>query len=171
MLLQASSVSFVSLRNGFYAESALFQLGGLEHTGKISVPEDGPVSWTSRADLAQAAVAALTEPGLFDGISPPLTGSQTLDFADIARMASNILGRNILRETINDEDYRTALMSHGIPELMADGLGSLYKASRANEFAVVDPTLERLLHRKPTTMEDILKTFLSKPKSANAISS
>ncbi len=68
-LLQSSGVPYVSLRNGFYAESALFQLVGLKLTGKISLPADGPISWTARADLAEAAVAALTEPGLFDGIS------------------------------------------------------------------------------------------------------
>ncbi len=159
-LLQSSGVPYVSLRNGFYAESALYQLGGIKQTGKISLPEDGPVSWTARADLAEAAVAALTNPGLFDGISPPLTGSHTLDFADIAKMASEILGRDITRETVSDEEYRTTLISHGLPEMMADGLGSLYKASRAHEFAVVDPTLERLLNRNPTAMKDILNNFL-----------
>jgi len=92
-LLQSSGVPYVSLHNGFYAESALYQLGGVKQTGKIVLPEDGPVSWTARADLAEAAVAALTEPGLFDGISPPLTSSQALDFADIAKIAWEILGR------------------------------------------------------------------------------
>lgn len=164
-LLQSSGVPYVSLRNGFYAESALCQLGGIQQTGKISLPKDGPVSWTARADLAQAAVAALTEPGLFDGLSPPLTSSQALDFADIAEIASKILGRDIVRETVSDEEYRMALISHGLPEMMADALGTLYKAARAREFAVVDPTLERLLRRKPTAMTDILKDFLSKPES------
>ncbi len=164
-LLQSSGVPYVSLRNGFYAESALFQLGGVKQTGKITLPEDGPVSWTARADLAEAAVAALTEPGLFDGISPPLTSSHTLNFADIAEIASEILGRDIVRETVSDQDYRSTLISHGLPEVMADALGSLYKAARAREFAVVDPTLERLLSRKPTAMKDVLNDFLSKPES------
>ena len=164
-LLQSSGVPYVSLRNGFYAESALFQLGGLKQTGKISLPQDGPVSWTARADLAEAAVAALTEPGLFDGISPPLTGSQTLDFAGIAKIASQILGRDIVRETVSDEDYRAALISHGLPEVMADALPSLYKAARAREFAVVDPTLERLLRRKPTALSEILSQFLSQAEA------
>ncbi len=164
-LLQASGVPYVSLRNGFYAESALFQLGGVKQTGKISLPEDGPVSWTARADLAEAAVAALTEPTLFDGVSPPLTNSRTLDFADVAKIASEILGRDIERETISDEEYRMTLISHGLPNVMADALGTLYNAARAREFAVIDPTLERLLGRKPTTMKDVLNDFLSKPES------
>ncbi len=159
-LLESSRVPYVSLRNGFYAESALLQMGGLKQTGKIALPEDGPVSWTARADLAEAAVTAITQPDLFEGISPPLTNSQTLDFDDVAKLATNILGRTVERETISDEEYRTRLISHGVPEVLADGLGGLYRASRAREFAVIDPTLERLLGRSPTSMKELLTGFL-----------
>ena len=166
-LLLSSGVSYVSLRNGFYAESALYQLGGIKETGTISLPEDGPVSWTARADLAEAAVAALTDPGLFDGISPPLTSSQTMDFADIAKIASAILGRNIVRETISDGAYRTTLISHGLSEAMADAFGTLYKAARANEFAVVDPSLARALGHSPAAMKQVLNDFLAAPENGS----
>ena len=162
-LLQLSGVPYVSLRNGFYAESALFQLNRVNLTGEIALPEDGPVSWTARVDLAKAAVAALTEPGLFDGGSPPLTISTLLDFTDIAQTLSEILGRTIVRKAMSDEAYRTSLLAHGLPEVMADGLGGLYKASRAREFAVVDPTLERLLGQSPLAMKDVLIDFLATP--------
>lgn len=163
-MLRASGVPYVSLRNGFYAESALFQLSGVKETGKIALPEDGPVSWTARADLAEAAVAALVQTDLFDGISPPLTASKTLDFADVARVASEMLGREITRELVSDETYRAGLLARGLPEMFADAFGSLYKASRAREFAVVDPTLGRLLGRSPVTMREVLSDFLSNPK-------
>ena len=159
-LLEVSGVPYVCLRNGFYAESALLQMGGIRETGKIALPEDGPVSWTARADLAEAAVRALVQLDLFDGISPPLTNSQTFDFDDIAKLATNILGRTVMRETISGEDYRTRLISHGVPEVLAHGLGGLYRASRAREFAVIDPTLERLLGRCPTAMNEVLTDFL-----------
>ncbi len=168
-LLQASGVPFVSLRNGFYAESALHQLGSLRATGKISLPEDGPVCWTARADLAEAAVAALTEPGLFDGLSPALTAAEELDFADIARMASTILGREIVRETVGDEEYRAALRAHGVPAVMAAALGTLYEASRAREFAAIDPALGRLLGRKPTSMGAVLHSFLQKTEDESEV--
>ncbi len=90
-LLQSSGVPYVSLRNGFYAESALSQLDDVKQTDKIVLPEDGPVSWTARADLAEAAVAALTQSDLFDGISPPLTSSQVLDFDDTAKIPRRFL--------------------------------------------------------------------------------
>ncbi len=90
-LLKASGVPFVSLRNGFYAESSLYQLGGMKETGKLALPEDGPVSWTVRDDLAEAAVAALTDLSVFDGITAPLTAARTYTFTDVARIASDVL--------------------------------------------------------------------------------
>ncbi len=162
-LLAQCGVPYVSLQNGFYAESALFQLQGLKETNRLALPADGPVCWTARADLAAAAVAVLLEPGLLpDGPSPALTASAMLDFAEIAHMAAEILGKPIAREVVSDEAYQETLVAQGMPEVYTGLLLSLYTAARAGEFAVVDPTLERLIGRKPTTMRQVLTEFLGK---------
>ena len=40
---------------------------------------------------------------------------------------------------------------------------TLFTAAQAGEFAQNDPTLERLLGRKPTTMREVLAKFLTGP--------
>jgi NAD(P)H dehydrogenase (quinone) len=166
-LLAECGVPYVSLQNGFYAESALYQLRGLRETGRIALPEDGPVSWTARTDLAEAAVAVLLNPDLLaDGASPPLTASEMLSFSDVAQIASEILAKPVTREVVSDESYRAMLVEQGMPEMFAGLLLSLYTAARAGEFAVVDPTLERLIGRKPTTMRKVLEEFLTKPENS-----
>ena len=163
-LLRDSGVPFVSLRNGFYAESALFQLAALKHTHEIALPADGPTCWTARADLAVAAAKVLVNPGLLDdGISPPLTGSELLDFADIAGLASQILGVEVQRRITSLDEYKHVLMSHGLPAPVAEGVTTLFTAAQAAEFAETDPTLERLLGRKATTMREVLAKFLTEP--------
>ena len=161
VLLEASGVPFVSLRNGFYAESALYQLGGIKETGMLALPEDGPVSWTARADLAVAAVAALKDTTLFDGITPPLTASQAINFADVASLTSKILQRKINRVVVSDQEYRKAKLAHGYPERMVELLSSLFRAMRALEFDVVDPTLHRILGSSPKAMGEVLRRFFS----------
>src|SRR3954470_15415961 len=54
-LLADSGVAWTSLRNGFYAHSINFLVGSWRQTGVMSVPADGPVSWTAREDAAEAA--------------------------------------------------------------------------------------------------------------------
>ena len=58
--LAVGGVAFTALRHGFYAESCLYMIkDGLE-AGELRTPEDGPVSWTARADLAEADAAIMT---------------------------------------------------------------------------------------------------------------
>ncbi|WP_437813905.1 NAD(P)H-binding protein [Sorangium sp. So ce1078] len=161
-LLQRSGVSFTSLRNGFYAASGLMLLERALDTGKLVAPEDGPVSWTEHGDLADAAVIALTDEARLAGVTPPLTASAAFDLADIAAIASELIGRSIARVTVSDQAFRADMVSHGVPEQQADMLLGLFAASRQREFAAVDPTLEHLLGRAPMSMRQYLATRLSR---------
>ncbi len=162
VMLRDSGIAFTALRNGFYASSALMFMGRALETGELLAPEDGPVSWTAHADLADAAVSVLTDEGRFEGPTPPLTASAALDMAGIAELASELSGRSIRRVTVSDEQHRAGMLARGLPETAVEiGMG-LFRASRAQEFAAVDPTLERLLGRLPMSMRDLIAARLAK---------
>ena len=57
--LAGAGVAWVSLRNGFYAATVPRLLGRALETGELVAPADGPVSWTTHADLAEAAARLL----------------------------------------------------------------------------------------------------------------
>lgn len=155
-MLEDSGVSFTSLRNGFYAATPSFYLGSVAETGAIRVPQDGPVAWTTQADLAEAAALVLTRERPFDGPTPPLTAGQALTFDDVAAVLSELTAREVARETIADEDFVSALVSSGMPEPAARFSLGIFQAARAGDFATVDPTLEQLLSRPPTTLTEVL---------------
>ncbi len=161
--LAASGVPFTSLRNGYYAASGLMFMGRALETGVLPAPADGPVSWTAHADLADAAVIALTEEGRLDGITPPLTAAATHDLASLAAIAGELLRRPIARAIVSDEAHRAALIGYGLPPARADLLIGAFVASRAGEFVRVDPTLERLLGRAPRTMREVLGERVAVP--------
>ncbi|MFN6498070.1 MAG: SDR family oxidoreductase [Nostoc sp. DedQUE01] len=160
-LLQASGVPFTSLRNGFYVDSGIMLMGQALETGKLAAPEDGSVSWTTHADLSEAATIALTEEGRLAGITPPLTSTEIFDLSDIAAIASELTGREITRVITKEEEYRAGMISHKVSEPQADLLMGLFAASRQGEFSAVDPTLTHLLGRSPMTIRDGLATRLS----------
>ncbi|MBA3871021.1 MAG: SDR family oxidoreductase [Anaerolineae bacterium] len=161
--LQESGLAFTSLRNGYYASSAIWMLGNALETGELSAPEDGPVSWTAHADLAKAAAIALTQ-GEFEGISPDLTTSEALDLAAVAEIASELTGKTIRRIVVSDDVFRSGLIAHGTPEPVADMVLGIYTASRKGEFTHVDPTLARLIGQPPMTMRDVLMATLQTVK-------
>lgn len=165
-MLAAQGVPYTSLRHGFYAESALHMVGRGLQAGLLRTPEDGPVSWTTRADLAEADARLLTEPGRFDGPTPPLTAAEAVTMADLAALASEVTGREVRHETVTDDEWVQAQVAHGVPEPVAKLLLGSFKASRRGDFAAVDPTLETLLGRRPQSMREVLARALQSPPQA-----
>ena len=158
--LRDSGVAFTALRNGFYATSALMLLGNALQTGELVAPEDGPVAWTAHSDLAEVAAIVLSEEVL-DGVTPPLTASETIDLDGIAAIASELAHRPIRRIVVPDAKYRAGLVAHGLPEERADMLLGMFRASRQGEFNRVDPTLARLIGRPPIPLQDVLSAAVS----------
>ena len=162
--LRESGVRFTALRNGFYATTTLWNLMPALETGELILPEDGPVSWTAHADLADAAVIALTTEGRLDGITPALTGPDALDFTAVAAVASEVAGREIKRVTVPDDEWKAGFIARGLPPAAADFTLGIFAASRRGEFAAVDPALGQVLGRRPRTVKDVLAAAL--PRAA-----
>ncbi|MEV0573387.1 NmrA family NAD(P)-binding protein [Streptomyces sp. NPDC050392] len=159
--LSDSGVPYTSLRNGFYASSAVQFLGHGMDSGQVVLPADGPVSWTAHADLAEAAAVILADEGRFEGPTPPLTAAQALTFADLADLATAVTGRTITRTTAPDARFRDELVGNGVPADAADQLLGIFAAARAGEFSAVDPTLAALIGREPTGFAEVLRKHLA----------
>lgn len=155
-LLRESGLPWTALRHGFYAASGLMMIGAGVEKGVLEAPADGKIAWTAHADLAEADAIYLTREAHHDGPTPPLTASRALDFAELAAIASELLGRPVERRIVADDVMRARMTARGAPSGAIDLTLGLYAASRAGEFAAVDPTLERLLGRRPLDMRAVM---------------
>jgi NAD(P)H dehydrogenase (quinone) len=129
-------------------------------TGELRLPQDGPFSWTAHADLAEADAIALARPGALDGVTPPLTAPELLDFADVASILSELTGRTIRRVVVDDEEWKASMLERGIPAPRVEFIFGMFRAARRGEFAVTDPTLETLLGRPAIRARDVLHQLL-----------
>ncbi len=159
-MLQESGLKWTALRHGFYASSAVDLLTDALKTGVATGPQDGKVAWTAHADLAEAAAIILASDDMFDGPTPPLTAGKALDLADLVALVEPILGRKIGRAALSDDDWCAMMAARGLPDAVVGMMLGLFVAARAGEFAMVDPTLERLLGRAPLTMRAVLEQRL-----------
>jgi NAD(P)H dehydrogenase (quinone) len=159
-MLQDSGVAWTALRNGFYMASGIAMMGNAAETGVLEAPADGKFNWAAHADLAGAAAIILASEGRYDGPTPPLVGSEALDFADLAAIVSEVNGRPIERRFIADDQLRTNMTSRGTPDHVAAMVVGLYAASRNGEFLSTDPTLTQLLGRPTTTVRELLTNKL-----------
>jgi len=161
-MLRGSGLAWTALRHGFYASSGIAIMGNAFESGVLAAPEDGKVSWTAHADLAEAAAIILDDEGRFDGPTPPLTGAAALDFGDLAQIASELQDKPIRRRIITDAALRAGMQARGVPDTAIEIATGLYLAARNGELAQVDPTLERLLGRKPVAMRSLIAAKISR---------
>lgn len=159
-MLAESGLAWTALRHGFHAASALMMNRQGFEAGRIVAPEDGKVAWTTHDDLAAADAALLAGVAVIDGPTPPLTAGETLDLIDLAALASDILGRPILRDYVTDDEMRERAVARGVPEMVVRILMGYYAAARAGEFAPLNGTLARLIGRAPQTMRSFLRENL-----------
>lgn len=151
-LLEASGLAWTSLRDGFHASTVGFWLDQAQG-GVLRLPEDGPVSWTTHEDLAEAAALTLLDRARVDGPTPPLTGPESLDASAVAARAGGLTGQDYRREVVGDQEFVSGLVGHGVPQHVADALLTMFVASRAGEFDVVDPYLATLVGRPATRVD------------------
>jgi NAD(P)H dehydrogenase (quinone) len=154
-VLAGSGIPWTSLRNGFYAHSLTWLLGPWRESNVITVPGDGPVSWTAREDAAEAAAVILRSPGAYDGPTT-LTARTAVTFADIAEIAAGLTGRPIRCVVVDPDEWIAAQVAAGRPESVARFTLGMYLAAHEGYFAGVDPLLAELLGREPRTVRDQL---------------
>jgi NAD(P)H dehydrogenase (quinone) len=160
--LAGTGTPFTSLRNGFYASTVPYLLGRALETGELVAPADGPVSWTTHADLAEVAATILAEEGRFDGPTPPLTAPHAVDLEEIAGILSELTGRTIRRIVAADDEWTAELIGNGVPEVQATMLLGMFHASQRGEFAATGPTLENLLGRAATPIRSFLEETIAR---------
>ena len=97
----------------------------------------------------------LVSDGAYDGPTT-ITANAAPSFADLAGTASELSGREIRCEVIDEASWIAAQVDAGRPETMARFTLGMYQAARDGFFAGVDPLLGELLGREPHTVHDVL---------------
>jgi NAD(P)H dehydrogenase (quinone) len=154
-LLAKSGVAWTALRNGFYLHSLDWFLGPWRETGVVAVPADGPVSWTSREDAAEAAALILAGDTPHEGPTT-LTASSAVTFAEAAAVAAEVSGRSLEHVLVDRDEWLATQAAAGVPDGRSRFLLGMYDAAAEGFFAGVDPLLARLLGREPRTVREEL---------------
>ncbi|MFI1461556.1 NAD(P)H-binding protein [Nocardia carnea] len=158
-ILGDSGVDWTALRNAAYGPLDQV-LGPWQRTGVIAQPEDGPVPYTDRDDIAEATAVILAGDRAFDG-PVTLTAPTAVTFDDLAAIASDLTGRTIERILLDDEQWIAEQNTIGIPEQPARLMLTWYQAVRAGFFAETGPLLAELLGREPRTAADRLAAHIA----------
>ena len=128
----------------------------LEHvlSGKIRLPAgDVPTPFLDADDIADVAVAALTEEG-HTGQLYELTGPRLLTFAQAVAEIAEATGREIRYVPVSLEEHAAEATEHGVPAEVVEALTYLFSEALDGRNANTTDGVQRALGREPRDFAD-----------------
>jgi NAD(P)H dehydrogenase (quinone) len=161
-VVKASGLLYLIFRNNWYQENLLMGLPQAVASGQwYSSAADGRTAHVARNDIAAAIAAALASPPA-GSATYDLTGAEALTNAEIAALASGILGKAVQLVSVTDEQLAGGMKAAGVPEPFIPTLVSFDTATRAGNLAAITSDVETLSGKKPRS----LKAYLEANKAA-----
>lgn len=152
--IRDSGMRWTFLRDSFYLDFFPMFAGD---DGVIAGPAgEGRVAAVARADVADAAVAVLRDPGAHVDATHVLTGPEAISFRQAAARMTTALGRpfSFVDQTL--EEAYASRRAFTDEQWQLDAWVSTYTAIGSDDLARVSPDVERLTGRAPRTLEDAL---------------
>ena len=155
--LKASGLAYTSLRNNLYAENISGAVDYARQAGTLALPGAvGKVAFITRADIAKAAAAALTEKVSGNKIYE-ITGPKAYDLQDIAALLAAKWNKPVTAAELPQEAFGGMLSGMGLPPFLVEALQGIRAAVGAGEFAAVSDDFEKLTGAKAESYESYLK--------------
>lgn len=149
-LLEASGVPWTFLRPSFFMQNlSTTHRDDVRDRSRIFVPAGrGRTAFIDARDIAAVAMKTLTEPG-HEQQAYELTGSDALTYDNVARILTDVLGRDIRYERPSALRFWREMRRHGHPTAYVNVMTALYTVSRLGLAAHLTDTTEVLLQRPP----------------------
>ena len=125
----------------------------------LSSVGDGRVASATRQDLAEATAAVVTTDG-HHGKTYELSGDTAWNYDDLAAGLSEVLGRDVVHQSLTPEQHLQAIVSAGVPEQMAQMIVGADAGIAAGAFAFTNGDLSRLLGRPTTPLVEGLRPLV-----------
>jgi uncharacterized protein YbjT (DUF2867 family) len=151
--IRASGIPFTFVQPTGFMSNLLAWAPSIKAEGVVrSSTGDGRRAFIHSDDIAAVATKVLTtrERGRE---SLPITGPEALSFAEATAKLSAVIGRGLRFQPISDEEARQRYAASGASLPETDAHVSLWRAIREGRLANITDNVERLLGRKPITMD------------------
>jgi NAD(P)H dehydrogenase (quinone) len=172
-ILEGVGAAWTFLRDSQYSEAiAGAMVPGALAAGRIpDNGHDGKVAFVSRDDCVACAVGVLTGQG-HENRAYDITGPELLSIPEALAMASEIAGKPIVVERVDDEAMYAHFDSLGIPRHASDDVPegpipwcssdmvTFGQSIREGYFNVRSDHVEQITGNKPKSLRDVMLAFL-----------
>ncbi|SFT40268.1 NAD(P)H dehydrogenase (quinone) [Lishizhenia tianjinensis] len=162
-LLKESGISHTILRNNLYMDFVPVFIGEqvLDQKNIYLPAENGKAGFVLREDMAEATAQILVnEPQETQVLE--FSNEENYSYQDVADAISKVTGTQINYTSPSVEEYTSTLLGLNVPEGYVHMFAGFAKAQADGELAVSSTTINDLLGRKATTLEEFVNTVYGK---------
>lgn len=160
--VKATGLPYLIFRNNWYQENLFMALPHAFASGQwYTSAGGGRIAFVARDDIAAAIAGALANPPA-ESTTYTLTGAETFNNEEVAKLASAAVGKPLQVVNLTDEQLAGGMKTAGLPEGFIPTLVSFDTATRAGDLAIVTGDVESLSSRKSKP----LTAFLEENKAA-----
>jgi NAD(P)H dehydrogenase (quinone) len=159
--LKESGIAYTSFRNTFYIEVLPVILGGALQNGQwYYAAGNGQVNFAARADMAEAIANVAIAPAAHANKIYEIAGNHSYTFHEIADVVSRVTGKTIQYIPVSADALKEGMKQAGVPEAYIPMYASIADGISVGDLDSEDAALEKLLQRKPSTLEAYLPKVL-----------
>lgn len=161
-LIKDSGIIYTFLRNTFYMDTLPESLNAALKRGVWAFPTNSTRSnYAARIDMAEAFANVIYTEGHENKIYE-ITSNEAYTNNEIIGIVNKLLGKEIKYVDISIDNLIEGLKKAGTPAPVVKTIVSIAEAISDGELDVVDDSLEKLLERKPLSLEEFLRKTLVK---------
>jgi len=154
--IHKAGIPLTSLRPSSFHSNAWQDVPTIKSQGVIyKALGDTPINMISNVDIGEVAAIALTQPG-HDGKIYNLTGPDTMNQTEYAKLLSEVLGKEIKYHPMSEDDNRKAAAGF-LPPQAIDAWVNMYQYFKNGGYNRSYPDLEKILGRKGKTIRSFLE--------------
>lgn len=153
--IKASGLPYTLFQNILYMDTIPQFVGGdAVFERGINVPAgQGKVALALRDEMGEAIANDLATN--YEGNKTyQLTGSTSYSFYDIANVLSKLSGKSVTYTPMEPTSFKTQLIGRGLPDVIAQRVAGFIADIANGQEDIVSADLEKLLGRKPTSLEE-----------------
>ena len=156
--IKQNGFTYTMLQHSLYLDVIPMFIGEqVLDTGVFFPAGEGRVAYASRTDLAEA-ISKIALSDAFDNQSLPLTNVENYSYADVAKILTELSGKEVAYVSPTPEIFADTLKGFGLPEPIIQMSLGFAAGIKNNDFDKTFPNLETILGRKPQTLKDFLKS-------------
>lgn len=153
-------LAYTFLRPSFFMQNlSTTHCQDIRDNNEIFVPAGkGKTSFIDVRDIASVAVKVMTEPG-HKNKAYALTGSEALDYYEVADIFTNILGRQIVYTNPSIFKFVWRMYRRGLKTEFIVVMLGIYTTARLGLAAKITKDVRHLLQRSPIGMEEFVRSY------------